>query len=64
MRILCVGAWRSDAHEPTQVVSGPVGKEKVPYEAPAAPLLELETSAFLTWANDAADKTDAVLRAA
>ncbi len=31
---------------------------------PPAPLLGRETSAFLTWANDAADKTDAVLRAA
>ena len=64
MRKIIVGAWRSDAHGPMQVVSGPVGKEKVHYEAPAAPLLEQETSAFLTWANDAADKTDAVLRAA
>ena len=32
--------------------------------APAAFLLERETSAFLTRANDAGDKTDAVLRAA
>jgi Fic family protein len=64
MRKIIVGAWRNDADGPMQVVSGPVGKEKVHYEAPAAPLLKLETSAFLTWANDADDKTDAVLRAA
>ena len=63
MRKIIVGAWRNDAHGPMQVVSGPVGKEKVHYEAPAAPLLEQETSAFLAWAN-AADRTDAVLRAA
>ena len=64
MRKIIVGAWRNDADGPMQVVSGPVGKEKVHYEAPAASLLERETSAFLTWANDAGDKTDAVLRAA
>jgi Fic family protein len=47
-----------------QVVSGPIGKERVHYQAPAASLLEREMSAFLTWANDTEDKTDAVLRAA
>src|ERR671911_361351 len=47
-----------------QVVSGPVRKEKVHYEAPAAPLLEKEISAFLVWANDKGDRTDMVLRAA
>lgn len=64
MRKIIVGAWRDDAHGPMQVVSGPVGKERVHYEAPAAPLLDRETSAFLSWANDAAEQTDAVLRAA
>jgi Fic family protein len=47
-----------------QVVSGPVGKEEVHYEAPAAVLLPHEMSAFLAWANDSTDKTDPVLRAA
>jgi Fic family protein len=64
MRKIIVGAWRDDAHGPMQVVSGPVGKEKVHYEAPAATLLERDMSAFLTWANDASDKTDGVLKAA
>ena len=64
MRKIIVGAWRNDADGPMQVVSGPIGKEKVHYEAPTASLLEREMSAFLTWANDASDKTDAVLRAA
>ena len=64
MRKIIVGAWRNDAHGPMQVVSGPVGKEKVHYEAPAAPLLEKEMSAFLAWANDSEDRTDMVLRAA
>jgi Fic family protein len=64
MRKIVVGAWRDDADGPMQVVSGPVGKEKVHYEAPAASLLDNEMSAFLSWANDSRDKTDAVLRAA
>ena len=64
MRKIIVGAWRNDADEPMQVVSGPIGKERVHYEAPPASLLEREMSGFLTWANDAGDKTDAVLRAA
>jgi Fic family protein len=64
MRKIIVGGWRNDADGPMQVVSGPVGKEKVHYEAPAAPLLEKEMSAFIAWANDTSDKTDMVLRAA
>jgi Fic family protein len=64
MRRIIVGAWRNDAGGPMQVVSGPVGKETVHYEAPAAPILEREMSAFLAWANDSRDKTDLVLRAA
>jgi Fic family protein len=64
MRKIIVGAWRDDAHGPMQVVSGPVGKERVHYEAPAASLLDKEMSAFLDWANDSSDKTDAVLKAA
>ena len=64
MRKIIVGAWRDDSHGPMQVVSGPVGKEKVHYEAPAAPLLDKEMSAFLAWANDSGDRTDMVLRAA
>jgi Fic family protein len=64
MRKIIVGAWRDDAHGPMQVVSGPVGQEKVHYEASAAPLLDAEMSRFFAWANDTADKTDPVLRAA
>ena len=31
-----VGNWRNDATGPMQVVSGPVGREKVHFEAPPA----------------------------
>ena len=64
LRKIAVGSWRDDAHGPMQVVSGPIGKERVHYEAPAASLLDGEMTAFLDWANDGADPTDPVLRAA
>ena len=64
MRKIMVSAWRNDADGPMQVVSGPIGGERVHYEVPAAWRLDREMSAFVTWANDSSDKTDAVLRAA
>jgi Fic family protein len=64
MRKIIVGGWRDDTHGPMQVVSGPVGKEKVHYEAPAAPVLDTEMAQFFAWADDSADNTDPVLRAA
>jgi Fic family protein len=63
MRKITVGAWRTDAEGPMQVVSGPPGKEKVHYEAPAAALLDGEMSRFVGWLNET-DRTDLVLRAA
>jgi Fic family protein len=46
-----VGAWRDDASGPTQVVSGPVNRRKVHYEAPPASSLKKEMPRFLDWAN-------------
>lgn len=46
-----VGAWRDDATGPMQVVSGPVGRQRVHFEAPPADRLEAETSRFLDWLN-------------
>ncbi len=63
LRKITVGVWRNDAEGPMQVVSGPVGKEKVHYEAPAAPLLSREMSRFINWANET-DSTDLVLKSA
>lgn len=55
-----VGAWRDDDKGPMQVVSGPIGREKVHFEAPAAERIEEEMSAFLDWLES--DKpTDPVL---
>ena len=46
-----------------QVVSGPIGHERVHYQAPAAKRLDTEMALFLRWANRH-DDTDPVLRAA
>ena len=46
-----VGAWRDDASGPMQVVSGPIGRQRVHFEAPPADRLQTETSRFLDWVN-------------
>lgn len=43
------GDWRDDASGPMQVVSGPVGRRKVHFEAPPAPRLGAEMARFLEW---------------
>jgi Fic family protein len=58
-----VGAWRDDTSGPMQVVSGPVGRERVHYEAPAADRIDRDMRAFLGWFNKP-DTADPVLRAA
>ena len=63
MTKIIVGAWRDDGSGPMQVVSGPIGRERVHYEAPSAPRLEAEISTFLNWFNDEA-VLDPVLKAA
>ena len=59
-----VGAWRDDATGPMQVVSGPVGRERLHYEAPAAARLDAEMRAFLHWFEGEDTSLDPVLRAA
>lgn len=65
MRKIRVGAWRDDSTGPMQVVSGPIGRERVHFEAPPAAKLEGEMQVFLDWFNEhstGAD-SDAVLNA-
>lgn len=57
------GAWRDDADGPLEVVSGPVGQERVHYQAPPASRLEAEMGRFLDWFNRRADP-EGLLRAA
>jgi Fic family protein len=63
MRKIRVGAWRDDSAGPMEVVSGPVGKERVHFTAPAAARLDREMAALLEWFNWPAD-SDEVLKAA
>ena len=49
MRQMAVGTWRTKAAGPMQVVSGPIGRRKVHFEAPDAERLEREMQAFLEW---------------
>jgi Fic family protein len=63
MRKIIAGAWRDDKSGPMQVVSGPVGKERVHYEALPAARLDEEMKAFLAWFN-AEPAIDPVLKAA
>ena len=62
MRRITVGGWRDDGTGPMQVVSGPIGRERVHFEAPAAALLSQEMGAFLDWFNAPPD-IDEVLKA-
>jgi Fic family protein len=58
-----VGAWRPDEAGPMQVVSGPIGRERVHYEAPKAAKLPSEMKAFVDWFNANQD-IDPVVKAA
>lgn len=45
---IAVGRYR-DHDDPMQIVSGPIGREKVHYEAPPSSQVERETKRFLSW---------------
>jgi len=55
MHKISVGGWRTLDAGPMQVVSGPIGKERVHYQAPSADRLEKETQAFLAWFGNGGD---------
>jgi Fic family protein len=59
---IIVGDWRKDTKGPMQVISGPMGKEKVHFEAPNSDLLEKEMSSLLNWFSQN-NKIDLVLKA-
>lgn len=62
MRRITVGAWRPADIGAMQVVSGPMGHERIHFEAPAADRLGHEVSVFLDWFQ-AAHGIDPVLKA-
>lgn len=59
---ITVGAWRPLDAGPMEVISGPVGRERVHFEAPSADRLEGEMTRFVNWFNAEGD-LDPVLKA-
>ena len=48
---ITVGGWRKKEAGAMRVVSGPMGREKVHFEAPEADRIESEMSGFINWFN-------------
>jgi len=63
MHKIRVGKWRDDKSGPMQVVSGPIGRERVHYEAPQAKKIPREMTDFLSW-FEADEPIDPVIKAA
>lgn len=49
MSKIIAGQWRDDAAGPMQVVSGPIGKEKIHYQTPPAKRLAVDMKKWLHW---------------
>lgn len=60
MRKITTGAWRTGGME---VVSGPIGKEKVHFEAPGPKEVGREMKAFLTWYEAKGTDTEPLIKA-
>lgn len=58
-----VGSWRNSKTDPMRVLSGPVGRERVHFEAPKAARLNRDMRKFLAWFNDG-EESDWVVKAA
>jgi len=54
MRFIQSSNWRNDSDGPMQIVSGPIGREKVHYQAPPAARVPEEMSTFLDWFEQSA----------
>lgn len=64
MQKIVTGAWRNNTtDDPMQVISGPMGRETVHFQAPDAAVLATEMQAFLQWFNGETT-IDPVLKAA
>lgn len=63
MHKIKVGGWR-EAGEPMRVVSGPLGREKIHFEAPPSERVALEMESFLSWWDQSKGKVEGVIRAA
>lgn len=63
LRRITVGAWRTPEAGPMQVVSYPVGRERIHFEAPSADRLDTEMTSFIAWFNEPT-QSDPVIKAA
>jgi Fic family protein len=61
---ILVAALRDDREGPMRVVSGPIGREKIHYEAPPSDCVESEMNHFLNWWTTSRQEVDGLLRAA
>jgi Fic family protein len=60
MRRITTGAWRTG---PMEVVSGPEGRQKVHFEAPAAQAVGPEMTTFLAWYEDTESMIEPLIKA-
>jgi Fic family protein len=58
-----VAAWRDDRNGPMRVVSGPIGREKIHYQAIPAERLDDEMDRFMRWWRESQQEVDGLLRA-
>lgn len=58
-----VGSYRNDSTGPMQVVSGPMGKERILYQAPPAHDVPNEMEAFLHWWQKSEHTIEGIIRA-
>ena len=59
---ITVGSWRTEESGPMRVISGPLGRERIHFEAPKYERVATEMDLYLTWFNTV--KIDPVIKAA
>lgn len=62
MRRIRAGSWRDDRGGPMEVISGPIGRERVHFVTPPAKRVDKEIRAFLAWFESPAE-IDPVMKA-
>ncbi len=58
-----IGHWRTGERGPMRVISGPIGRETVHFEAPPAEHVPAEMQAFLAWFNQEQPHLDPLIKA-
>jgi Fic family protein len=64
LQMIQVGKWRPVNADPMQVLSGPIGREKIHFEAPPAKQVSTEMKQFFVWWQESIGKSEGLLRAA